>query len=138
MKVSKSDNYEIIVHGWGPCFHSDEEASLIQDWIDHLSCREIYPVAHGCQMEDIIWDIGIEYNGTVEFVSDMWTMTIATGVLFKTNEDGSIRESGKEWRYSVALESDGHLAGLAAVYACLKCKQAEINAGMLDDIARTK
>jgi hypothetical protein len=124
--------FEIKFHGWGPCFHSDAECAQVQDWIDHLVTPRKNN-GYGGQLEDLLWNINIECDGTVQFFCDMWVGVSVTGILFKTNEKSEIIDSERSWRYAIFVESDSFLAGLAGAYAYLKCKQAEINEDMLDD-----
>lgn len=134
-----TNEYEIKINGWGPCFHNEEEERIIQDWIDYLCPpRTIQYLCFGGQLEDILWLITVEYNGTVEFIADQWCAAIATGVLWKENKDGHHIDRDKEWRYSIYLQSDTMLAAAAACLACLRWKKAEIEGGYLDDIAHIK
>jgi len=128
------DNCEIRVSGWGPCFHSEQEATAIQEWIDHLEPpRDKKLLVHGGQMEDLAWLINLDYNGTTELVADQWVAAIVNGTLHKTDSEGHILDHSKKWRYHIFLESDTFLAAMAGCYACLKWKQAEINEGLHDE-----
>jgi hypothetical protein len=132
--MSENTEYEIKVNDWGPCFHSDSEAKVVQDWIDHLvSERPKSLLAHGGQMEDFAWLINLQYNGLVEFESDQWVGVGAQGTLWKVDEEERILDQHKKWRYSIYLQSDSFLGGIAGVYACLKWLQAEINEGFYDE-----
>ena len=126
-------DYEIKVDDWGPCFHTDEEGSKIQDWIDHLCPPRPVLTGFGGQMEDLAWKINIQYNGKVEFLADQWVGAGVIGILLKVDEDGVVIDKERQWRYSIFLQSDSFLAALTGCYACLRWKQAEINEGMHDE-----
>lgn len=129
-----SKEFNLTVNGWGPCFHSEKEGRVVQEWIDHLvPPRVIQYDGHGGQIEDFAWLINIEYNGTVEFIADQWVAVLATGSLWKTDDEGRITDNERRWKYSIYLQSDSFLAGIAGVFAWLKWKQAEVNANMHDD-----
>jgi hypothetical protein len=125
---------DIQISGWGPCFHKEEDFKRIRDWIDHLSPPrpdDGYPI--GGQLEELIWEIELEYNGDISLYCDQWVGVSVTGILFKSHKDpNSGKDYSRKWTYKVWVESDTFLGGVAGAYAFLKWKQAEIDEGLLN------
>jgi hypothetical protein len=129
--MTEETKYDLSYIGWAPCFHSIEKARKVQEWVDHLVEPGTDPGLGG-QIESLVWRITTEYQGAVELIADQWVGVGCIGVLWKTNPDGSTRDSSQKWTYSIYLESDTFLAGIAGCYAWLMCQQAKINIGEYD------
>jgi hypothetical protein len=131
----KDKEYDLEFHGWGPCFHNGEEEAKIADWLEALPLcptRHVYPLIHGGQLEDLIWLISIEFSGRVECYADQWVGIRCDGTLWKMGKEGDLIDyPNTNWTYSIFVESDSFLAGVAGCYAWLLWKQEEINQGLI-------